>query len=56
MAAMYPDGSFLIVWTSDGSFGTDNFLTSIQGQRLIRPVFADGFESGDTAVWSSSAP
>jgi hypothetical protein len=51
-----PVDRFVVVWQSDGSFGTDNFLTSIQGQRLIMPLFADGFESGGTAVWSSSVP
>ena len=51
-----PVDRFVVVWQSDGSFGTDTSLTSIQGQRLIMPLFADGFESGDTSVWSSSVP
>jgi len=51
-----PFDRFIVVWQSDGSFGTDNFLTSIQGQRLIMPLFADGFEIGDTTAWSAAAP
>jgi hypothetical protein len=51
-----PVDRFVVVWQSEGSFGTDNFLTSIQGQRLIMPLFADGFETGDSAAWSSSVP
>ncbi|MCP4664461.1 MAG: hypothetical protein GY856_54450 [bacterium] len=46
-------GSHAVVgWSSDGSPGSDQSWFSIQGQRLEIPVFVDGFESGNTAVWS----
>ena len=48
-----PDGSFVMVWHSDGSYGTDPG-TSVQGQRFSTAVFVDGFESGDTSAWSST--
>jgi hypothetical protein len=43
-----------VVWVSDGSSGTDTSGTSIQGQRFALPLFSDGFESGDTSVWSAT--
>ncbi len=42
-------------WSSDVSSGSDSSWLSIQGQRLIIPVFVDGFESGDTSAWSATA-
>jgi hypothetical protein len=50
------EGSFVVVWDSDGSSGSDTSGYGIQGQVFAIAVFADGFESGDTAVWSSSVP
>lgn len=46
------EGTFLVVWDSDGSGGDDDSSTSIQGQRLLGAIFSDGFESGDTSAWS----
>ena len=48
------DGDFVVVWQSRGSSGSDSSLMSILGQRFVTPIFADGFESGDTSAWSSS--
>ncbi len=48
---------FLVVWEGDDDAGTladDDF--EIYGQRLAKPLFADGFESGDTSAWSASTP
>ncbi len=53
--AMDADGDFVVVWESYGSPGTDTNY-SIQGRRYQALVFADGFESGDTSVWSSTVP
>jgi len=50
------EGRFVVVWTSYESAGDDNSGRSIQGQRFAIPLFADGFESGDTTRWSSSVP
>lgn len=50
------DGDYFVVWNSSGSFGDDQDATSVQGQRFGRRMFADGFETGDVAAWSSSAP
>lgn len=33
-AAARPDGSFIVVWNSDGSYSTDDWAASVQGQRL----------------------
>jgi len=49
-------GTFVVVWNSIGSAGTDNSSSSIQGQRYGTPIFTDGFESGDTSAWSSTVP
>jgi hypothetical protein len=48
------NNQFVAVWQSGGSSGTDPDL-SIQAQRLASDavVFVDGFESGNTAAWSS---
>jgi len=49
--------TFVVVWDSiGGSADTDNDGSSIQGQRYSTPIFADGFESGDTSAWSSTTP
>lgn len=44
---------FVVVWESEGSFGSDSSGYSIQGQRFsTKLIFADNFESGDTSAWS----
>ncbi len=50
---MGADGAFVVVWESDGSGGTDVSDESIQRSPVVL-IFADGFESGDTASWSST--
>lgn len=45
-------GDFTVVWNSNGSPGDDSDSLSIQGQRFGPRIFADGFESGDTAAWT----
>ncbi len=47
-----PDGSFVVVWRSP----QDGSNMGIVGQRFLPPIFGDGFESGDTSAWSSTAP
>jgi len=49
-------GDFVVVWDSNGSYGTDTSFDSIQGQRFASPIFIDGFESGDTSAWSGQVP
>jgi len=54
---MTAGGHGAVVWASNGSSGSDVMGYSIQGQRFALPfVFADGFESGTTSAWSSTAP
>ena len=50
------ENGFVVAWTSDGSGGTDSSGFSIQAQRYLGTLFADGFESGDLAAWSSVVP
>ena len=54
--AAIDNGDFVVVWRSDGSYGTDSDDRSVQGQRFGGPhwIFTDGFESGDTSTWSSA--
>jgi len=49
-------GRFVVVWDSFGSSESDTSSYSIQGQVFAIAIFADGFESGNTTVWSSSVP
>lgn len=49
-----PSGTFVVVWHSYGSYGTDTSRFSIQGQRFLMSLYADGFEFGDTSEWSST--
>ena len=51
-------GAFVVAWSSYGSSGTDDYWHSVQAQRYIVPtsVFADGFESGNTAAWTVTIP
>lgn len=53
-----PDGAggFVVAWRSFGSSGTDTSGRSVQAQRFLTPLFADGFESGDTSAWSTTVP
>ena len=52
--AIGPGGLALVGWQSAVSSGGDSSGTSIQGQifRVEVPLFADGFESGDTSRWA----
>jgi hypothetical protein len=62
------DGTYDADLTWDGTLGIDVFLIVIDdGTRLVvipprvatldlGPIFADGFESGDTSAWSSTVP
>jgi len=48
------DGSFIVVWQSDVSPGTDSSDDSVLG-RVVHytfPIFGDGFESGSTDAWT----
>jgi hypothetical protein len=57
VVAIAPEGDFVVVWRSFGSYGADNSGWSIWGQRYstgAEVVFSDGFESGDTTSWSGS--
>jgi hypothetical protein len=51
-----PNGDLVFVWGSQGSFGDDDSLTSVQVRRFRTPFFVDGFESGDTGRWSLASP
>ncbi len=53
VVALDADGGFIIVWQSLGSGGTDTDGGSIQ-MSPAGLVFADGFESGDTAAWAQA--
>ncbi len=53
MVALAADGDCVVVWDSEGSGGTDTDGRSIQ-KTPARLIFADGFESGDAAAWSST--
>ncbi len=46
------------VFTSDGSGAIDEgvYLDDILVEKLAGLIFADGFESGDTTMWSSGVP
>ncbi len=47
------EGNFVVAWESFGSGGTDTSGYSVQ-RAAVAPIFADGFESGDTSAWSNS--
>ncbi len=53
---MGSDGTFVVVWESAGSGGSDTDGYSIQMSILeeVAEIFSDGFESGDTGVWSNT--
>ena len=56
-----PNGSFVVTWTnryafSDGGGGDADDSDRVRAQRFGSaepPLFADGFESGDTTAWGS---
>ncbi len=50
---MTESGDSVIVWESIGSSGTDGNSNSIQMSLFLQSIFADGFESGDTAAWGA---
>ncbi len=56
IAARASAGTFVVAWGSYASAGPD-FDYSVQAQRFSDPavIFTDGFESGDTVVWSLGA-
>ncbi len=56
--AAAPNGTITVAWHSASSAGDDAAGTSVQARRLAPPglVFADGFEAGDLAAWSSAQP
>ena len=54
--AVGPNGTFVVVWESYGSYGTDTSQASIQAQLYATSIFADGFESGDTSAWDDTVP
>jgi hypothetical protein len=52
---------FVVVWSDSGIAGyslaeQDGSLNGVFGQRFENPIFADGFESGDTSSWSATSP
>jgi hypothetical protein len=47
--------NFVVAWQGDGSGGTDTSAGSIHARAYGLP-FLDGFESGDTSHWTSTAP
>jgi hypothetical protein len=50
-------GDFVVVFQSWGSPGLDTDRASIHARRFGHAIiFADGFESGDTSVWSNAVP
>lgn len=53
-----PDGkTYLVVWQSESSLGTDNSSWSVQARRYAAVVaFRDDFESGDTSAWDQAVP
>ncbi len=46
--ALTPDGDFVAVWDSEGSFGTDTDLHSVQARRFSRPRIPVTSTSGGT--------
>jgi hypothetical protein len=51
--AINDSGLFLVVWDSRDQDGDSH---GVYGQFFVAPIFADGFESGDTYAWSSAVP
>ena len=48
------DSAFLIVWSSEGSFGDDTDRESIQARSSFEGLFFDDFESGRLEQWHES--
>jgi hypothetical protein len=53
--AVRPDGQFVVTWHGSGD-GTDTSWYSVNARQFPEPIFADGFESGDTTAWSTTVP
>lgn len=53
-AAPSPGGRFVVVWHGSYYAGGLYAVEHIQGRRVRRDFFADGFESGDTSAWSQA--
>jgi hypothetical protein len=49
-------GRFVVSWRTYEYLYPNVTGKGIWAQRLLQPIFADGFESGDTAVWSTTVP
>ena len=56
--AARPDGNFVVVWTSDGSSGSDGSSQSVQGQRFLADGNPEGseFQVNTYTVFSQSRP
>lgn len=57
VAASGSVGRFVVAWGSESSAGSDSDY-STQAQLFADPavLFVDGFESGDTSVWTTTTP
>jgi hypothetical protein len=51
--SMDTSGRFVVAWES---YWQDGDTSGVFAQRFLAPIFADGFESGNTSVWSASLP
>ena len=49
-------GPIVVVWESETSALSDSSGWSVQGRLLDVPIFRDGFESGDTSLWTLESP
>ena len=49
-------GTFVIVWDSEGSHSNDVSDESVHAQRFEGFILIDGFETGDTSYWSNTLP
>ena len=56
VVAMQSNDDFVVVWYSgSNTVSQDGSRQSVHGQLFTTPIFADGFESGDTTAWSSTS-
>ena len=49
----FGDRDGIVVWTGDTGDGS---MFGVFARQIVTPLFADGFESGDTSAWSSTVP
>lgn len=50
-------GRFVVSWGATSSAGNDTDGYSAQARQFLAlPIFADGFESGDTTAWDTTTP